>query len=119
MKRLKDKEDFEFIEAKLNGEKNGKEKVARELHDKVTPTVIAIKRELEIGERNIKDVKITLSSLHNSIKIVDDVYERLRNLVYDLTPNPLEWLEDIKTRYSSTEGRWRHRIRSNYLWNSR
>ncbi|MEM1324125.1 MAG: tetratricopeptide repeat protein, partial [Bacteroidota bacterium] len=96
LQRLIETKDLEFITAKLKGEQLGRDKVARQLHDDVSPTTVAIKREIEIAKKNTHDLEAMLNSLNIAMSITDKVYEKTRQLAYELKTKPLDWLDDIK-----------------------
>jgi len=103
LKFLLETKDLEFANAKLKGEREGRERVARELHDDVSPKTVAIKRELELALKKIGDNGVAKKNVEDAIQIADSAYDKSRQLAYELTPNPLAWLDDIKLDLNQLE----------------
>ena len=103
LKLLLETKDLEFANAKLKGEREGRERVARELHDDVSPKTVAIKRELELALKKIGDHGVAKENVEDAIRIADSAYDKSRQLAYELKPNPLVWLDDIKLDLNQLE----------------
>ena len=103
LKFLLETKDLEFANAKLKGEREGRERVARELHDDVSPKTVAIKRELELALKKIGDSGDAKENVEDAIRIADSAYDKSRQLAYELKPNPLAWLDDIKLDLNQLE----------------
>lgn len=81
--------------AKLKGEKLGRKRISSELHDSISTSLVAVKRDLELALLKFGKGKDIIPGLHKTIVLADKAYNRVRDLSHQLEPSALEWLDDI------------------------
>ncbi len=110
-------QEIEFVRARLTGEEQGREKLARHIHDGIGGLLVSARWNLEraLSELPGKEERV-FTRIQENIRLQDESYEKLRGVLYQLEHEPLPWWEDIRKFCENLSNTQQTRIEL-YLYN--
>jgi signal transduction histidine kinase len=81
-KNLKEQE-LNSIDVLIEGQEKERQRLAENLHDNLGGTLAALKLNLQNLQQNQEDKKITKKSVNNSLLLIDDAYQNVRNMAHE------------------------------------
>lgn len=88
---------LEYMTAKLEGEEQGRHKIARQIHDGVGGLLISTKWNLEsaLEELPVNEQKVS-TRLKENLRLQEYSYQELRRVMYQLEQTDLIWWESLE-----------------------
>ncbi len=89
IKTIQLESQLEIFKSATEAEEKQKEKIAKNLHDGIIPTLSAVERSLDKNIRDFGGVNFDLERLKKDLRYIEDIGKNIRGISHDLVPQSL------------------------------